>query len=212
MLVLETDAPYLLGGGAHRLLESRIAVGEHAAEAQLEAERSRPLHRLGAVGEAVQHAAGLRARLLEHGHRALVLAALVDDHRQSDLVGERELHAEPFDLRLDRRIVAEGVEPDLADRDHARVARPLAQRRQVLEADLPSGVRVHAHGEVDVGVFCGERERLVPDRGFVGDLDQMGHADVARAVEHVHAVAIEALVAEVDVGVDHARLRPRRCS
>ena len=71
--------------------ERRVPVGEHAAQAELEAERARALDRGRAVVEAVQHAARGRPHLLEDRERVLERRALVDHDRQAQLVGEREL-------------------------------------------------------------------------------------------------------------------------
>ena len=69
----------------------------------------------------MEHAAGARAHLLQDREHVIQRAPLVDHDREAHLVGERDLGAEPALLVRARRVVAEEVEPGLADRDHARV-------------------------------------------------------------------------------------------
>ena len=56
------------------------------------------------------------AEVLEEACRVLVGRARVDDDRLAQLLRQLELSRERAELRVARRVVAEVVEPDLADR------------------------------------------------------------------------------------------------
>ena len=77
-------------------------------------------------GEAVEDD---RSRVIgERGERVVVRRARVDHDRLPELGGELELGGEESPLVVARRVVAEPVEPGLADRDRLRMCEQLAQR------------------------------------------------------------------------------------
>jgi hypothetical protein len=104
-------------------------------------------------------------------------------------------------LVVPRRVVAEVVEPGLADGHRARVIQKLRQAVDVADGDGACLVRVEPEHGVDALVAIGEVERrpAAGDRGADGEdasdarLECAGHRRI-RIVECV----------EVRVGVDHA--------
>ena len=67
-------------------------------------------------------------------------------------------------LVVGRRVVAEPVEPGLADRDRLRMREQLAQRGEIVRRRRPRLVRVDAEDREDAVVPLGELERAAAVR------------------------------------------------
>ena len=184
-----------------------MPIGQATAEAQPEADRRRALHEFRAVVEAVQYPTRGGPHLFKNAHHVLARAALVDHHRQPHFVGERQLRAEPPFLLFTRGVVTEKVHSGFADRHDAGMPRVVTQQRQVIFVHLPRVVRVHADAQEYIGMPCRERVGTFDQCGRVGDLDQVRYAGLVGTRQHRLAVLVEALVAQVAVGVDHAAHR-----
>ena len=139
----------------------------------------------------------------ERGERVLVGGARVDDDRLAELGGELELRLEEAPLRVVRRVVAEVVEPRLADGDGAlvrRAARASSSRRS----------RVRAAGVVRVDAEARRRRRRARSASASAsrapamrrrDGDHAVDTGRPRAGEHLGRL----VGVEVRVRVDHAR-------
>ena len=84
----------------------------------------------------------------------------MDHDGLAELVGERELRLEQPLLRVVRRVVAEVVEPGLADRDGALGREQLAELVEPVSVLAAGVVGMDAERRVDAVVALGELERL----------------------------------------------------
>ncbi len=82
----------------------------------------------------------------------------------------------------------------------------VAQRVEVGVGHAGRFARVNADAQEQVGMLARQRVRARHDLGRVRDLDEVGDATMVRAIEDLLAVAVEALVAEMAVGVDHGQV------
>lgn len=83
---------------------------------------------------------------------------VVDDDRQTEVVGQPELRLEDLLLHVARREIVVVVEPDLPDRDDLGVARVTGDGVEVARREGARLVRVHPRRAVEIIIRVGERE------------------------------------------------------
>ena len=137
--------------------EGRVA-GERDVPAALERSREQRRRR-----EAVEDDAAVEA--VERGERVGVGGARVDHDGLRRLDGDREHAREEVALRVARRVVAEPVEPRLADGDRLRVGEQRAHLGDVGVGRVARLVRVDAEDREDAVVRVGELERAAAAGG-----------------------------------------------
>ena len=123
----------------------------------------------------------------------------MDDERLAELGGEVGLRAEELRLALARRVVAEVVEPGLADGDGLRMREQLAERVEV--GLLPGLVRMDPERRRDAFLALRDREGRAARVEARADRDDARDARGPRPVERTGRV-LERV--EVRVRVDHS--------
>ena len=146
-----------------------------------------------AAREAVDHSAGLAgALLLEDGRGLVVGLARVDDDRQRDLAREPELAPKHLPLHLARRVVVVKVQPDLAHRHDASVARqppklvPGGVRRDARLVRVNAGGRRQAVARGDI-----ERAPMAPRLVDPADDQHLGEPGRLRAGHHLVPIGVK---------------------
>ena len=139
--------------------------------------------------------------------------AIVDEHREAVLGGERELAAEGGALGVRRREIAVVVEADLPHRPGQRIGGEGLETLPAGLVDLGGVVRVDAYRRIDqIGMAFGELQcglggGQIPPRDE-NPLDPGGDG----AFDDRLDLPFEALVLEMGVGVDQAREALRRAA
>jgi len=187
-------------------------VADPAGDADRQAELQIALQFLCRAGEAVRYAAPARGVLAQYGDEIIVSVALVQEHGLAELRSQFELAVERLLLRGAGREVAEIIEPALSDRDHLGKPRELGERGETRGIELGGVVRVNSGGgEQSPGMLACECHcsHAARQRG-TGD----HHLEDAGSVRPRHdriAVAIVAVVREVDADIDQRRGRGGEC-
>ena len=186
-------------------------VADPAGHPDVEVEIEVGVERRVVTGEAVDDGVRkLRAPARDDGEEPLVRIALVKKHGHSQPRRELEVGLErPFLIRA-RREVAIEVEPGLSDGDDLGLRGQSFQSRRARRAPLPRVVRVDPRGGE-------QRPRRGPgdaERGHALRLARTGDHDlrnpcIARSGEHLLAVAIERLVAQIRTDIDEIHVNPR---
>ncbi len=137
------------------------------------------------------------------GERVLVGRARVDDDRQPELRGERELSLEEPRWRLAGRVVAEVVEPGLPHRDGAPVARAARASSSSRPASAPAALWGWTPRLATTPVVAVRRARA--PRGSPRSSSRRRSPASTPAARARASTAVASAGVEVGVGVDHAR-------
>ena len=196
-------------------MRAAALIADPAGDADREPELQIALQLLSRAGEAVRHAAPARGVLAQYGDEIIVSVALVEEHRLADLRRELELAVERLLLRGSGREVAEIIEPALTDCDHFGNPCELCERGKTSGIELGGVVRVNSRrGEESPGMLaCEGHGAHAAGERCAGD-DHLHNARGVRTREHGIAVAIVAVVCQIDADVDERRGRGggrRRC-
>ena len=133
----------------------------------------------------------------------------MDHDRLAELGGELELGGEEPPLVVGRRVVAEPVEPGLADGDRLRMREQLAQRCEVVLGRRARVVRVDAEDREDPVVPLGERESPAAVVGVRADGEDPRDAGLGCTPDRLVGVVERG---EVRVRVDHGSSAARTSS
>ena len=156
----------------------------------------------------MEHAA--RLVVVHHDFKAIaVRLAVVHDHGQLTLNGEREL---PLKHLLLQRLVLGVpviVQPDLPDGDHLRLRAERAQQRYALAVPALPFLRVPAHGGVYERELLRERARRAGAFTVAAGIDDERNALCRHRGENFPPVGVEFFVVIVGVGIkDHGAHLP----
>jgi hypothetical protein len=152
----------------------------------------------------VGYAAGkLVAHRCEHCDELVVRVALMQKYGLADLRGKLELGGERSALRFARRVVAEIVEPALADGDEGWVDQQAAERRRRMVVELGSMVWMNAgsRGQSARAGFAQSSGLHAARNGRAGD-DDARNAGARRARENEVSVAVETVVRQIGPDID----------
>ena len=159
-----------------------------------------------AAAERVHDAGTFEPVALERGDHRRMGTTHVQQHRQRELRGQRQLRFEQLLLALDVRIVDVVIQADLTDGAELRLA---AQALQPVAQLLDMGVlmfveehRMQAQRRVYRWLVTGQLPNPLPVGGMHAEYHDALDADSLAAGDHRGAVLIERIEIEMGVGVD----------
>lgn len=185
-------------------MQAAPLVADPTSDADVQAEIQIRARFFDAGREAMGDTAGeARPEVAKDREEVGVRVALMEEHRFMKVSSQLQLFPERRALRIGRREVAEVVETAFSHRDHFRLRCHLRQLRQRVVIELcgvmrvhssrtPESVRIPSH-QVDGGARAGDR---------AAGNHHARHAGRLSPSDHFSAVAVEAVVREVDADVD----------
>jgi hypothetical protein len=134
--------------------------------------------------------------------------AVVDNRRETGMVGELEHTFKQHNLFVDVSLAAINIETDFADGNDGRIAAHGLDPEQVLFGDFAHFRWMHPNrASDDTGELRAEIQALLGGITIDGDRDNFFHAGLLCAGNDLGQVVFEIGVVEMAVGVDHGRVR-----
>ena len=186
----------------------RLRIGQIAGEGDIPAEIQSSLRFLDGAAEAMEDADHSSSVFLDDRESIGPRLATVNHHRQVASASDVELDDEGALLICGADFLPVIVEADLPDADHL-LRMLIAQLFHGSECDLQivgghTGMsRVNPdHGMTETLVFHRQLDDLATGLFIDGDVDDGDKAGIARALDHLVTIVIEAIKVEVGMAVD----------
>ena len=128
----------------------------------------------------------------------------MDDERQPALLREPDVAVEIVLLLVERREIPVAIEAGFANRDDARLRRPIATTRsQSPGCALGDVIRLHADGRINsVDIPHASRTQIALVGSRRADRDHFCHAGIAGPGDDFRAIGVELGLVQMRVGVE----------
>ena len=127
--------------------------------------------------------------------------AIVDDHRQGQLLGQPQVPVKCSALAIWRRVVSIVIQARFANRDHLGRASQLSDRREVLVRGRRGRIRMNADGRPCPGHPTSKLDGGATAGQVVADQHQRSHACRAGSCQNGVAIGVKSSIHQMCVRI-----------